>query len=95
MVEENTRGIKTLTHTRNSQNSFNCEKLTIVLSINDICSSIYGTQESLEIHMKYYDQLVFDGKFKEVECLIFNRLVRLEDLSEEAFLLFKTWIEGS
>jgi hypothetical protein len=44
--------------------------------------------------MNYYDQLVFDGKFKEVEKLLRKGVISLEDLSEEAFLLFKTWIEG-
>ncbi len=44
--------------------------------------------------MKYYDQLVFEQKFKEVEELIMEGVISLEDLSEEAFHLFKTWIEG-
>lgn len=44
--------------------------------------------------MKYYDKLVFEGEYKAVECLIINRLISLEDLSEEVYLLFKTWIEG-
>ena len=44
--------------------------------------------------MNNYDQLVFDEKFKEVEELIMNGVISLEDLSEEAFHLFKTWIEG-
>ena len=43
--------------------------------------------------MNYYDQLVFDEKFKEVEDLIMKGVISLEDLSEEAFQLFKTWIE--
>ena len=44
--------------------------------------------------MNNYDQLVFDEKFKEVEELIMKGVISLEDLSEEAFQLFKTWIEG-
>ncbi len=44
--------------------------------------------------MNNYDQLVFDEKFKEVEELIMKGVISLEDLSEEAFLLFKTWFEG-
>ena len=44
--------------------------------------------------MKYYDKLIFDGDFKEVEKLIVKGVVSLEDLSEEAFLLFKTWFES-
>jgi hypothetical protein len=49
---------------------------------------------SLGKKMKYYDKLVFDGEFKEVEKLIEKGVIRLGDLSEEAFGLFKTWIEG-
>lgn len=45
--------------------------------------------------MNYYDQLVFDGKFKEVEKLITKQVISLEDLSPEAFLLFKTWFEST
>lgn len=44
--------------------------------------------------MNYYDLLVFEKRFKEVEELIVNGVISLEDLSEEAFSLFKTWIEG-
>lgn len=43
--------------------------------------------------MNYYDQLVFDGKFKEVEKLIVKRVISLDDLSEEAFQKFKEWFE--
>ena len=45
--------------------------------------------------MNYYDQLVFEHKFKEVEELIMKGVISLEDLSEEAFHLFKTWIEST
>jgi hypothetical protein len=44
--------------------------------------------------MNYYDQLIFEEKFKEVEKLIVRGVISLDDLSEEAFELFKTWIEG-
>ena len=44
--------------------------------------------------MTYFDQMVYDGKFKEVEELIMDRVVSLEDLSELAFLIFKTWAES-
>ena len=45
-------------------------------------------------NMTYFDQIVYDGKFKEVEELIFERIISLDDLSEMAFLIFKTWAEG-
>lgn len=44
--------------------------------------------------MKYYDQLAFDGNFKELEKLVIKQVISLDDLSEEAFQLFKTWIES-
>ena len=44
--------------------------------------------------MTYFDQMVYDRKFKEVEELIFERIISLDDLSELAFLIFKTWAEG-
>ena len=44
--------------------------------------------------MTYFDQMVYDGKFKEVEELIVERIISLDDLSELAFLIFKTWAEG-
>ena len=37
--------------------------------------------------------MIFDGQFKEVEELILNSIIHLDDLSEEAFELFKDWIE--
>lgn len=45
--------------------------------------------------MKYYDQLVLEKDFKEVEKLIVKGVISLDDLSEEAFLLFKTWFEST
>ena len=44
--------------------------------------------------MTYFDQMVYDGKFKEVEELIVERIISLDDLSELAFLIFKTWAES-
>jgi hypothetical protein len=43
--------------------------------------------------MTYFDQMVYDGKFKEVEELVVERIISLDDLSELAFLIFKTWVE--
>ncbi len=44
--------------------------------------------------MTYFDQMVYDGKFKEVEELIVERIISLDDLSELAFLIYKTWAES-
>jgi hypothetical protein len=44
--------------------------------------------------MNSYDKMIFDGKFEEIESLIKAKIITLEDLSEEAFQLFKTWIES-
>ena len=44
--------------------------------------------------MKIYNQLAFDGKFEELEKLVAKQVISLDDLSEEAFQLFKTWIES-
>jgi hypothetical protein len=38
--------------------------------------------------------MVYDGKFKEVEELIVERIISLDDLSELAFQIFKTWAES-
>ena len=45
--------------------------------------------------MNYYDQLVFENNFKEVEKLILKGVISLNDLSEEAFQKFKEWIEST
>jgi hypothetical protein len=37
--------------------------------------------------------LIISGDFKEAEQLIMDLKVSLDDLSEESFTLFKTWIE--
>ena len=37
--------------------------------------------------MKFYDLLIFDGKFKEVETLILGQEITLDDLEGEAFEL--------
>jgi hypothetical protein len=41
-----------------------------------------------------YDQLIYDGKYKEIEALVMTGVISLDDLSEEAFQIFKKWIEG-
>jgi hypothetical protein len=43
--------------------------------------------------MKYYDRLCFEGDLKEVEKLVKAGVISLDDLSIEAFELFKIWIE--
>ena len=45
--------------------------------------------------MKYYDQLCIDGDYKEVERLVMAGVISLDDLSIEAFELFKFWIENA
>ena len=46
------------------------------------------------MNMKYYDRLCFEGDFKEVEKLVMAGVISLDDLSIEAFELFKSWIEN-
>jgi hypothetical protein len=38
--------------------------------------------------------MIFDEKYKEIEMLILNGHLSLDDLSEEAFQIFKKWIES-
>lgn len=43
--------------------------------------------------MNNYNQMILDGKFKEIEELILSGVLSLDALSEEAYELFKNWIE--
>ena len=44
--------------------------------------------------MSYIEEMIFDRQFEEAEKLILDGIFSLDDLSEEAFEIFRKWAEG-
>ena len=68
--------------------------IDLIDRVPDILKEVIIQALVSETTVKWFDQMIADGRYEEFEKLVLDDKASLEDLSEEMFQKFKEWIEG-